>query len=162
MLPQYWCLLSKEASMFSAVVPAQAHVFKQFVHNDVAYSTFTQSPKNSFIIFRSRSTDNEEVTEFGRIFSIFTHRRASKPSQNILDTWLHVHCFPDLPSASYNPFKELETQDVEFHIRAWGPTDDRIISINDVVAHCAWMMYRPGEIHKDLKVPTVALISMER
>lgn len=161
MLPQHWCLLSKNESKGSAPLPAHAHFSKEVMHRDIQYSTFTQSPKNSFIIFKSWSGDNE-VTEFGRIFSIFTHRRAPKPSENHFDTWIYVQRFPHLPPGSYNPFSKLQADDVQFNIRAWGPTEDRIIKIDEVISHCAWMMYRPGEIHKELQVPTVALVSLER
>lgn len=158
MRPQEWCMLSPHESKGFALVPAHAYFSKNIFHKEVTYSTFTQSPKNSFIVFKSRTGG----TKFGRIFSIFTHRRAPKPLENIFDTWLYIQCFPKLPSEMYNPLSKLKVHDVQFHIRSWGPTEDRLIKASEVVAHCSWVMYRPGEIHKELRVPTVALVSMER
>lgn len=161
MLPHDWCLLSKNECKGFAPVSPHAHFHKHWVHQDVTYSTFTHSPKNSFVVFKLRSAQNE-ATEFGRIFFIFTHRRSPTASENLLDTWIYIQCFPELPSGCYNPFSNLQVDDVQFNIRAWGPTKDKIIKMDKLVAHCVWMMYTSGEIHKELRVPTVALVSMER
>lgn len=134
MLPQEWCLLSEHESKGFAPVPAHAHFINNLVHREVSYSSFTQSPKNSFIVFKSRSND-KEVVEYGRIFSIFTHRRAPTSSENLFDTWLYVQCFPKLPSGCYNPFSNIQVDDIQFDIRAWGPTKDIIVRVDEVVAH---------------------------
>lgn len=158
-LPEEWCKKKSEEWVGSAPIAPRGFFYKQIEHMDVSFSTFTVNPNNIFITFKCGS-DGKPM--FGRIYSICVHRRSPKTSQNLWDTWVQVQRFPPLPPGVYNPMSQVNVSDVQAHLYAWGPTEDCIIRLSEVVAHCAWIMYKPLELHKQLNIPTVALVSMER
>lgn len=158
-LPDEWCLMSDENQIGRAPIPPRAFFYKNIEHMDVSFSTFTANPNNSFIKIK---TGSSEPPLFARIYSIFVHRRSPTSSENIFDTWLQVQCFPALPKGMYNPLKQVESQELQAYLCAWGPTEDRLIKLNEVVSHCSWIMYKPNELGKWVDIPTVALVSMER
>ncbi|POW13091.1 hypothetical protein PSTT_03985 [Puccinia striiformis] len=71
--------------------------------NDLTYSTYTTSPKNSIIEFRLITGK----TAFGRIAQIFKHRRVTHKKTVCFDTWFVIHSFPDAQPKSKNPFAKL-------------------------------------------------------
>lgn len=115
--------------------------------------------KNSVIEFKSQFTGN---ISFGPIAKIFTHRRSPEPDNNIINTWLQVQIFPPVPHRSYNPFASIKEPDVQAHLRMWYTASYEVILLEDVIAHCSWLMYEAGELHKDVHVPTISLVSMSR
>lgn len=157
-MPEKWALMSKESSLGFSPVAAQGIFYNQVSHLDVNFSTFKASRKDSFIIFNSLQGE----TCFGRIHSIFTHRRSPEPNKSTKDTWLCVQAFRPLSPSQYNPFSRIDAPDVQVEIRLWEKPESVLVRLDEVVAHCAWMMYKPGLIHKSLNVSTVALVSMER
>lgn len=157
-MPEKWALMSKESSLGFSPVAAQGIFYNQVSHLDVNFSTFKASRKDSFVIFKSLQGD----TCFGRIYSIFTHRRIPEPNKIKKDTWLCVQAFRPLSPSQYNPFSRIDAPDVQVEIRLWEKPESVLVRLDEVVAHCAWMMYKPGLIHKSLNVSTVALVSMER
>ncbi|KAH9813410.1 hypothetical protein DFH28DRAFT_897000, partial [Melampsora americana] len=154
--PEEWSLYPESESIEVSPVHPQAIFHQQVRQDDATYSTFTQNPKNCIVMFKSQ----DGVKMFGRIFSIFTHHQPSKSSQSVLETWFHIQCFPEVPKTNYNPFKRIETEwpDARFYLRSWGPTQDKLVRLDEVVAHCAWVMYKPREIH-EINIPTIALVS---
>lgn len=158
-LPEEWCKRTKTENRGCSPLNPRAIFYKSIQHIDVTFSTFTENPNNSFISFKSQECKDDC---FGRIFSIFVHRRSPKSSQNVVDTWLHVQKFPPLPSKSYDPMLQAKAPDVQVYLRAWGPTQNVVIKLEEVVSHCSWIMYKSHELRRDLNFPTVALVSMER
>ncbi|KAH9808404.1 hypothetical protein DFH28DRAFT_1196264, partial [Melampsora americana] len=161
MMPEDFCLLDRDEAVGFRPVQPRGIFHKQITHKDVSYSTFSGSQKDSFITFRCSETNQ---IGFGRIFSIFTHSRLSKNSENVSQTWLQVQCFTELPARlkKFDPFDQIDAPDVQICLRAWLPTKDCMVKLEEIVAHCAWMMYKPGVIHRQLDIPTVALVSTER
>lgn len=158
-LPDKWCTKTGSQTVGSAPIPPRAFFYKQIEHLDVQFSTFTDNPNNSFIIYKS---DLSREVMFGRIYSILVHRRSPKPSQNIVDTWLVVQSFPPIPKTMFNPMVQVDEPDVQVYLRAWGPTENHVIKLQEVRAHCSWIMYKAYELHKNLSIASLALVSMER
>lgn len=161
-MPQDFCSLSNGQVIGVRPLQPWGIFHKQITYKDVLYSTFSGSQKDSFITFRSG--ENNQIG-FGRIFSIFTHRRLSGNSETLSQTWLHVQCFPKLPARlkQFDPVKLIGAPlDVQICLRSWGPTQHCMIKLEEIVAHCAWMMYKPGVIHRQLDIHTVALVSTDR
>lgn len=158
--PEKWAFLSKIDAIGCAPVAPRAFFYKRIRHMDVYFSTFTANPDDCFISFKS-SVD--KTISFGRIFSIFIHRRCPTPSENLFDTWLQVQKFPLIPTQlnKFNPWADSD-DDLQAYLRSWGPTEDCLVKLEEVVAHCSWVMYRPHEVHREIGIPTVALQSMER
>lgn len=159
--PENFALLSETDGLGYGVVPPRGILQKRVDHKGVSFSQFSESQIDSFIMFNSRSTGTHC---FGRITTIFVHRRTPEPSNNIIDTWLLVQAFTSLPAPlqEYNPFSRIAMPAIQASLQLWHPTQNVIIRLDEVVAHCAWIMYKPGELHKKLNSPTVALICMDR
>lgn len=157
MHPEKWALLSDEQAFGVCPVQAKGIPYKRVMYKDVWFTTFSTSQANSFVVFK----DSAGVG-FGRIFSIFLHRRSPNPTQNIFDTWLNIQCFPPIPSKLYEPFRHIQVPEMKTYLRAWGPTQDKLIKLDEIVSHCSWLMYKPGEVDSKLQIPTVALVCMDR
>lgn len=153
-------LSDDDALAYSPVQP-RGIFYKRVMHNGDSYSTFTSSKQDSFVVFKDSQIKG---THFGRIFAIFDHRRSPTPSQTLFDTWVQIQRFPEIPTIiqQHNPFSQCKQPDALSHLRAWGPTEQCLVKLEDIVAHCTWLMFRPGEVHPKIKVPTVGLTIMER
>lgn len=157
-LPHEWCTQTDFENVGVAPIPPRAFFYNQIDHLDVHFSSFAGNPNNSFITFKSNATKKRM---FGRIFSIMVHRRSPAPSQNLMDTWLLVQTFPPLPKTMFDPMSQVDAPDVQVHLRAWTPTENVVIKLQEVEAHCLWIMYKAYELHNQLSIPTVALVTME-
>lgn len=158
-MPDIWSMMSKKSSLGYAPVASRVIFYHHIPHLDVNFSAFQASRKDSFIVFKSL---NQDKKQFGRIHSIFTHRRSPEPGKFINDTWVCVQVFQPLLSSHYNPFSRVAAPDVQVELRLWDGPETSLILLDEVVAHCAWIMYGPKSIHKDLNVSTVAMVSLER
>lgn len=159
LIPEKWCLLSKEQALGFAPLQARGYFYKRVSHKNVSYSTFTANPDDSCVMFKTRSSTEYH---FGRIFQLFIHRRAPDSSNNKFDTWAHIQKFPLIPKGVYNPLSKTDTTDVNIHLRAWGPTENDLIRLEEIICHCSWIMYKGTEVHKKLGIPVVALVAMQR
>lgn len=158
-LPHEWCTKSESQTEGVSAIPPRAFFYNQVDHSGVPFSTFTGNPNNSFVTFKSRTSKKRM---FGRIFSIMLHHRSPKPSQNLMDTWLLVQSFPSLPKSMFDPMSQVDSPDVQVHLRAWSPTENVLIKLQEVIAHCSWIMYKAHGLHNQLSYQSVALVSMER
>lgn len=161
MSPEAFCLLSEDEAVGKSPVQAWGFFHKRVTHLEVGFSTFSSSQKDSFVAFRLGST---KKMGFGRIFSIFTHSTSSRGSLRNSQVWLQVQQFPEIPEKmeQFDPYRLVKTPEAQVFLCAWGPTKDCVTKLQEVVAHCTWMMYRPGLIHKKLDIPTVALVVNDR
>lgn len=156
--PDNWASLTKDVSLAYAPVPARGQFSKRVEHTNGFISTFTDNPDNSCVYFK-----NPDGTDmFGRVFSIFSHSRAPVQGQHITDVWIHVQCFPPLPSTHYNPFNSADQVDLQCALRMWSPTQDKLIKIDEVIAQCTWIMYKAGEMNSSVDVPTIGIIIQKR
>lgn len=161
MIPEDFCILSDEKAVGACPLHPRGIFHKQIEYNGVSYSTFSTSQKDSFITFKYSQSNQ---IGFGRMFSIFTHSRRANKSQNLSQTWLQVHSFTKVPARlkKFNPYDLVDAPNIQACLRAWAPTQDYMVKLEEIIAHCAWIMHKPGMIHKQLDIPTVALVSTER
>lgn len=157
--PKVWTSFSSDDALGYAPVPPRAFFQKRIHHHDVTYSTFETNPNDTFVSFKSFSDKSES---FGRISKIFGHRRSPFVGENINDTWFLIHVFRPLKSSQRNPFAAIKIPDIQTHLRLWAAPEDRIVRLDEIVAHCSWLMYKPKELDEDVNVGTVALVSMLR
>ncbi|EGG02330.1 uncharacterized protein MELLADRAFT_110191 [Melampsora larici-populina 98AG31] len=155
--PDEWALLSKSDSIGYSPVAARAQFYKQVEHTDGLISTFTQNPDNCCIYFK----DSKGSDCFARVYSIFSHSRTSVPSGIATDTWLHVQCFPHLPPTHRNPFDLTHPSEVQCALRLWSSTEQKIIKLNEVIAQCVWIMFKPGEMDQNVDVSTIGFIILK-
>lgn len=156
-LPEKWCLLSRIEAKGFAPVTAQAIFHHRIKHQGVTFSTFSTNQDTSIIMFKA----SKSSTNFGKITSIFEHRRTLKSLQEIVDTWVCVEMFPCLPKTA-DTFSRLNFPDVQAHVRIWNPTKLTLIKLDQIVCHCGWMVYDGMKISPRCKSPTIGLISINR
>lgn len=155
--PEDWASLSKSDSIGYSPVPARAQFHKRVQHTDGYISTFTQNPDDCIVYFKTP----EGTDCFARVFSIFSHCRAAVTSQNTTDLWLCVQCFPPLPRKLPNPFNTSDFE-VQCALRMWSPTETKLIKLDEVIAQCAWVMYKPGDLNRHVNVPTIGMVILNR
>lgn len=155
-----WSFLSAEEKEHHSPVTSHATLHKSFEHCGVTFSTFEQEPKNSVVHVVEGST---KAVSFGKIVSIFTHKRISTSSIGALsDTWFCVEPFAQVPRNKPDPFLKLGEPDIQAHLRLARTSKAQVRNLDEIKAHCAWIEYAPHEIADQLNMKTVALISLER
>lgn len=158
-----WCDLSEEDSKRYSPVASQATFHGRIQHHGVSFATFTENPNNSVVHVKLARSG---TVLFGRITSLFTHQR--KTSLGIgcpkIDTWASVQYFSPVPPRHYNPFSEFSQSQsaMQVHLRLYDPGLPQLIRLEEIVCHCAWLVYEPCEIHEELNLSSIALVSLDR
>ncbi|WAQ90905.1 hypothetical protein PtA15_13A305 [Puccinia triticina] len=160
-LPSLWVRMGSAEQSRTTPLPSRCHSHKHFYHQGVTFSTWIANGKNSVVLLKSELPIQ---LRFARIESIFTHQRPIPDGKDIIETWLMVKPFPPLPQADDNPFNRLKDFEMQATVRLPVDVDNEghLINIQDVVAHCAWVEYKSGELAPNLKTPTVAMVSVDR
>lgn len=155
-----WTFMSLEEKRVCAPVRASAKFISTVKHKEVTFSTFSHSKNDSVVQVNSGINS---TMSFGRIVSIFIHRRLpaglKKP---IDDTWVVIQHFLPVPPSKPNCFLALNEPDLQAHLRLNMFSEPSIHHINHIVSHCAWVEYRAREITHQLDMPTVGLVSVDR
>ncbi|EGG04106.1 uncharacterized protein MELLADRAFT_65131 [Melampsora larici-populina 98AG31] len=153
-----WCLLSKEGAASYSPVASSAIFVPRITREGVIYSTVSDNPGNSVV-----QTQQGGTTSFGQILSIFHHRRIPVvEGPPISDTWISIREFPPIPMSQPNPFRTLAKPDMQTYLRLDISRPPSLIHIDEIVAHCGWMTYEPEEVTDQLKLKTIALVSLDR
>ncbi|KAH9807181.1 hypothetical protein DFH28DRAFT_916677 [Melampsora americana] len=155
-----WCKMSTEERKKYSPVSSQAEFKNGIEHNGMNYQTYNKNSNNSVIHVISRSNG---ATLFGKIMNIFTHQRSPEDGQvPVSDTWLLVQYYTPVPEAMPNPFTRLGEPDLEAHLRLETTSKPYLTHIDEVIAHCAWIVFEKGEVHYLLDKKSIALISLSR
>ncbi|EGF98185.1 uncharacterized protein MELLADRAFT_69491 [Melampsora larici-populina 98AG31] len=155
-----WNFLPENEKRVTAPVSDSARFVKRYVHKGVNFTTFETSKANSVVQVRSQVNN---MMSFGKINSIFVHRRTPIGSLSSLDdTWVSVELFQPVPPSKPNCFLRLDEPDVQAHLRITTTAAPSLIHISQIVSHCAWIEYQSKEITPLLDLPSIALVSLDR
>lgn len=155
-----WTFLSSREKQVCAPVRASAKFLSNVTYKDINFSTFSHSKNDSVIQVNSGPGG---AMSFGRIVSIFVHRRLLVGQKlPVDDTWVVVQYFPPIPPSNPNCFLALGEPDLQAYLRLDALAEPTIIHINQIVSHCAWIEYKAREITRQLEMPTIALVSVDR
>ncbi|KAI7933547.1 hypothetical protein MJO28_017604 [Puccinia striiformis f. sp. tritici] len=157
-LASEWTCLSDVDKKKTQPLPSQYQAHRHFYHNNVYFSTMKDNPNNSVI---SIDTQFPKLIHFAQIETIFTHRRTTNKGQ-LMDTWLKVKPFAPLPSTIRDVFAQLDQPHLQLHLRLPVSDEEYIINIKDIVAHCAWIEYKAGELVSSIRIPTTAMVVLDR
>ncbi|POW23017.1 hypothetical protein PSHT_00629 [Puccinia striiformis] len=154
----------KRTDKLKKTAPVNRRVeFLQSVHVEpnLTYASYAVSHNNSIIQFRA--TSSRVATCFGRIDQIFKHKkRVTLEKQTRTDVWLVVSQFRPIPPDIPHPFTSLVTYDLQLDLCYLKTHEPRVIHIEDVIAHCAWIHYRAKEISTAFDQDCIALVSLDR
>ncbi|KAH9823451.1 hypothetical protein DFH28DRAFT_880873 [Melampsora americana] len=155
-----WCLLSSaESDGYSPVVSSAQHV-PRITREGLIFSTASDNLDNSIVHIRSLQGN---TVSFGQIIKIFHHRRVPVQGRPpVTDTWMTIKTFPPIPMSKLNPFRTLDHSDMQAHLRLDVPQSPTLVHIDEIVAHCGWISYGSGEVTPQLKMKTIALVSLDR
>lgn len=155
-----WTFLSSTDKKVCAPVRASARFLSYVTYKEVNFSTFSRNKNDSVVQVKSNIGGN---FSFGRILSIFVHRRLPVGQKiPIDDTWVILQHFLPVPPSKPNCFLALGEPDLQAHLRLNMLGEPCIIHLNQIVSHCAWIEYQSCEITHQLDMPTVGLISVDR
>ncbi|KAI9607683.1 hypothetical protein KEM48_003470 [Puccinia striiformis f. sp. tritici PST-130] len=146
-----------EASKFLSVA-SRIKTLSSCVINEVRFSTYKENPSNSVIVLQPGCAPQYSIIE-----QIFQHWRTLGNGTSTADIWLVTQ--PLLPCSFPNPFAGLQDFEVGVELRTFQTDETDTLYINhtqEVLAHCAWIKYRPSEIIRHIKKECIALVSLER
>ncbi|KAI7966830.1 hypothetical protein MJO29_000107 [Puccinia striiformis f. sp. tritici] len=103
------------------------------LQDDLTYSTYTTSPKNSIIEF----CVTPGTTAYARIDQIFKHRRVTHDKKACFDTWFVIHSLPELLPKSPNPFAKLKKYPLKLALCSLTSQHPQLIHTSQVISHCA-------------------------
>ena len=138
-----------------APINSRVNLLKSHSSGDVVYSTFAHNPSNSVIGLKDHAT-------YGRINTIFEHSRVLPNGTAASDLFFVIHPLLPIPPGPNNPFN-LSNYEVNVSLRMFHP-DARILIAHhsEILCHCAWMHFMPGEISDQIKFETIAVVLLDR
>lgn len=136
---------------------------KRYRRENITYSTFKENSRNSLV--KLDATHFPACQQFGFIDSIFEHSYISADQVRKVHTWFAIKPLPDIPSHLTNPFREINSPAMQVDLRL--PPDDNptctiLAQVHSIETLCAWTRYKPGEVHVQLKTPTIGLVSLNK
>ncbi|POW22367.1 hypothetical protein PSHT_01289 [Puccinia striiformis] len=132
---------AKSLSNTNAPVTSRVQAYSNLKQGDVVYSNMKTNKSNCVVELKSNSP-----AKYGMIKMIFTHLRTPPGLHPVSSTWLAVHPLIPVPSNT-NPFAQLKKYDsLGVALRRVEYSQEHIVLLDDVLAQCAWMTYKPEEL----------------
>ncbi|KAH9459083.1 hypothetical protein Pst134EA_019234 [Puccinia striiformis f. sp. tritici] len=146
---------AKSLSNTNAPVTSQVQAYSNLKQGDVVYSNMKTNKSNCVVELKSNSP-----AKYGMIKMIFTHLRTPPGLHPVSSTWLAVHPLIPVPSNT-NPFAQLKKYDsLGVALRRVEYSQEHIVLLDDVLAQCAWMTYKPEELGPGMAFETTAIVSL--
>ncbi|KAA1126574.1 hypothetical protein PGTUg99_028445 [Puccinia graminis f. sp. tritici] len=148
---------AKSSSSTDVPVSSRVQAYSSLRRGDVVYSNMKTNKSNCVVKLKPNSP-----AMYGMIKTIFTHLRTPPGLQPVPDTWLAVHPLIPVPSNT-DPFAQLKKYDsLGVALRRVEYSQEHIVHLDDIVAQCAWMTYKPGELGPGMEFETTAIVSLDR
>ncbi|KAH7918969.1 hypothetical protein BV22DRAFT_1051386 [Leucogyrophana mollusca] len=131
--------------------------FKKTVkYRGVSFSTAGYHVGNSYILFRSRSTDDIRA---GQIHGIFVHSRPGPQNSTIAEFFYVVKQFKalDESQAIHDPYRLYSLLDTRLYLDEFDP-EDMVIKTCDITSHFASCPYESSELQRKCRV----VVSLDR
>ncbi|EHS62628.1 uncharacterized protein PGTG_22603 [Puccinia graminis f. sp. tritici CRL 75-36-700-3] len=143
-----------ESTKFLAVNPCVEKLSSCLI-NKVRFSTFRENPNNSVIALQAGC-----APQYGIIEDIISHWRTLGNGTSKTNTWLVIQ--PLVPCNFSSPFAGITKQfDLQVELRMPHTETLYINHTEEVLAHCAWIKYKAGEILPSIKKECIALVSLD-
>lgn len=152
-----WC--ERNDRRYFGSVSSQCEQKKQITIGGVSYAVVSRNPNNSVIAFKDPLIGSASC--FGQIQKIFSHHRVSPRGVKTAETFMAVNMFPVIEGHNIDCFKKLNAPDLQGHLRLETPSILKLIRLSQVVAHCAWVIYKSREIHPNISQNTIALVNLD-
>ncbi|WAR56382.1 hypothetical protein PtB15_7B230 [Puccinia triticina] len=132
-------------------VTSRANFLKHHSIRSEVYSTFHVSQNNSIV----RLKDLSKAT--CRIDSIFRHARIGPDDEIYKDVFFAIKPLKAVPPITSNPFRQLADYEMQVSLQMFHPeTHAMVIHESEILSHCAWIKFKPGEISHDISFETIA------
>lgn len=152
-----WEKLQGSEAKKSFPVNARVNDLPQVRIGDVVYSTFKQNENNCVVALKP-----QVKVSYALIRQIFDHSQSSSPgAPTSTTTWVVIH--PLVPIASaYNPYKYTAAHSIGLSLRKIDTSQTSVVALDEILTHCAWMRYKPGQLNKKITEETIALVCLDR
>ncbi|POV98306.1 hypothetical protein PSHT_14103 [Puccinia striiformis] len=150
---------SDQIHKFASLNSRITEVSQVVIGEHIVFSTFKKNENNSIIALKPNV-----LAPYGIIEKIFKHRRVTPDKLSYTDTWLSIQPLPPVLSAGDHsqPFLQLQNYNIGLTLRRITKSDNFIIHLNEILAHCAWKKYDAGEITEAMNYDTIALVCLDR
>lgn len=153
-----WC--KRGDSRYYGSVSSQCEQMKKMIIEGLTYAVASENPKNSVIAFVEPLGTSRLC--FAQIEHIFSHRRVSPRGESTIETFLFVREYPSLDACDADCFQRVNCLELQSHVCLESPSTLRLIRPAQVVAHCAWVIYKSREFHPSITRNTIALVNLDR
>ncbi|WAQ84719.1 hypothetical protein PtA15_5A292 [Puccinia triticina] len=139
-----------------APVNSLVQVVSNFKRGEEIFMSMQKSKKNCAVALKP-----DAKIKYGMIDKIFVHSRTPPGLLLQTDTWLAVKPLHPVPRTN-NPFAQLSKYAFNVSLRTLEQNPIYIVHSDKVLAHCAWLKYRPGELNSKITYETYALVCLNR
>ncbi|PLW33786.1 hypothetical protein PCASD_19920 [Puccinia coronata f. sp. avenae] len=147
----------RKSQTHDAPVNSRICVSPQMKQGDVVYLNMKKNNSNSLIKLKTGLTTN-----YGMIKNIFSHSRTVPGQPTVTNPWLAIHPLTPVPNKQ-NPLFQLKNYEaINVALRRLDSSQEHVIHVDEVLAQCAWITYKPEELGTDLPFETMAVICLDR
>ncbi|KAI7941584.1 hypothetical protein MJO29_013658 [Puccinia striiformis f. sp. tritici] len=139
-----------------APVNSRVRVVSNFKKGEEIYTSMKTNKNNCVVALKP-----DAKLKYGMIDRIFLHSRTPPGLPLQTDTWLALKPLHPVP-ATNNPFAQLDKYAFDVTLRTLQDDPIYIVHSDELLAHCAWLKYRPRELHPKITSETYALVCLNR
>ncbi|KAI9618536.1 hypothetical protein H4Q26_012357 [Puccinia striiformis f. sp. tritici PST-130] len=133
-----------------APVNSRVRVVSNFKKGEEIYTSMKTNKNNCVVALKP-----DAKLKYGMIDRIFLHSRTPPGLPLQTDTWLALKPLHPVP-ATNNPFAQLDKYAFDVTLRTLQDDPIYIVHSDELLAHCAWLKYRPRELHPKITSETYA------
>ncbi|MBW0478120.1 hypothetical protein O181_017835 [Austropuccinia psidii MF-1] len=148
-----WCKKCPQEATRFLPVTSTIIGYNNYSINEATYSSCHQNPSNSIVALKGNAP-----CHVGIISQIFKHVCHLQDKSICSDMWLVITPLVSLPNSIANPFAHLNTYCLGLSLRVSDDKQQYVIHVDEVLAHCAWLKYKPHEVSNHLPFETYAVV----
>ncbi|POW21863.1 hypothetical protein PSHT_01968 [Puccinia striiformis] len=153
-----WQKLNQKDRLKFALVNSKVNQLENLTFDEVVFST-EESNKNNCVVSLKPNT----LATHGIIHGIFKHSRVTPNKVHLTDTWLIIKPLSPVSSTIDQPFAQLGSYNIGLSLRKIEKNTTKcILHIDEVLAHCAWIKYKSGELTHKIDYNCMALVCLDR
>ncbi|POV95567.1 hypothetical protein PSHT_15608 [Puccinia striiformis] len=154
-----FCQKDLEDRLIFSPTSSQVILLKNHPILDVNYSTHIVNKNNSVVALKPGLK-----AAYGQIESIFKHSRGISSGSIQSDVFFLLKPLMPVPMGKGNPYSHLsQNYEMRLSLRI-ADTEEPCILFheNEILCHCAWIKYNPGELSTEINFETLALVVLDR
>jgi hypothetical protein len=152
-----WDKLPSREKLKSAAVNSRCTQLKYWIADQhVVFCTMKKNENNCVVALKPNLK-----ASYGIINEIFQHSRVTPSNVALTDTWVAIRPLIPVPLKG-DPFAQFSDYSIYLSLRRIDHSNIFVFHISEILAHCAWMEYKPGEAISGITENCIALVCLDR